>query len=77
MMWNTAGPKMKRLRGTGKIGGEASVAARRGGESWGLRRLLLGPIGIEEIKDAANRPITYRDPENESNYDGEKQKERK
>jgi hypothetical protein len=38
---------------------EASVAAGGVGKRRGLGRLLLGPIGIEEIKDATNRPITH------------------
>ena len=56
---------------------EASITAGGVGECWSLSRLLLRPIGIEEIKDAANRPIAHRNPENESNDDGEEQKERK
>ena len=62
--------------GTGWSRKKASVAAGGVGECWRLSRLLLDPVGIEEIKDAANRPITHRDTENESNDDGEKQKER-
>ena len=53
------------------------VAAGGGGEGWGGGRLLVLPIRIEEIKDAANRPISQRDPENEGHDDGEEQKERK
>jgi hypothetical protein len=56
---------------------EASIAAGGVGECWSLSRLLLRPTGFEEIKDAANRPIPHRNPENESNDDGEEQKERK
>ena len=56
---------------------EASVAAGGVGEGRGRGRLLLCPLGIEEIKDAANRPIAQGDPENESDDNGEEQKERK
>jgi hypothetical protein len=54
-----------------------SVAAGGVGESWGMGRLLLRPLGLEEIKDATNRPISQRDPKNEGHDDGEEQKERK
>ena len=37
---------------------EASVAAGGVGEGWGGGRLLLLPVRVEEIKDAANRPIS-------------------
>jgi hypothetical protein len=56
---------------------EASVAAGGVSERRGLGWLLLRPIGTEEIKDAANRPIAQRNPENESNDDNKEQKERK
>ena len=61
----------------GKTGVEASVAAGRGGEGGSGGWLLLLPVRVEEIKDAANRPISQGDPKNESDDDGEEQKERK
>ena len=60
-----------------KRGVEALVAAGGVGERGGSGWLLRCPLGIEEIKDAANRPIAQGDPENESDDNGEEQKERK
>src|ERR1019366_1919024 len=53
------------------------VAAGGVGEDRGVGGLLLLPLRIKEIKDATNRPISQRDAENESDDDGEEQKERK
>ena len=55
----------------------ASVAAGGVGEGRGVGGVLVLPVRIEEIKDATNRPISKRYPENEGNNDGEEQKERK
>jgi len=55
----------------------ASVAAGGVSKGGGMGPLLLCPLGIEEAKDAANRPITHRNPKDEGNHDGEKQKEGK
>jgi hypothetical protein len=68
-----SGPDRKSLQ----IGKKPLVAAGGVGEGWGAGRLLLLSVRIEEIKDATNRPISKRYPENEGNNDGEEQKERK
>ena len=60
-----------------RVGLGVSVAAGGGGEGLGVGGLLLLPVRIKEIKDATNRPISQRDAENESDDDGEEQKERK
>ena len=77
LMRNTSAQDVGFAAGTRRKSKRSLVATGEVGECWGLGWLLLGTIRTKEIKDAAYRPITYRDPENESNDDGEKQKERK